>query len=97
SWVEEFYANAFGHDKDDFTSHVRGVEISYALGVIDEIFGFRPEEAYSVRQRRTTIYGDVEYDQMLHELAMPGKDVRYNSRGGRSRLQGTEMMPIAKA
>ncbi|MCI45125.1 hypothetical protein A2U01_0066364, partial [Trifolium medium] len=56
-----------------------------------------PEEFCSVRQRRPTAYTDAEYDQMLHELAIPGKDWRYDSRGGRSRLQGTEMMPIAKA
>ncbi|MCI90352.1 hypothetical protein A2U01_0111644 [Trifolium medium] len=34
---------------------------------------------------------------MLHELAMPGKDWRYDSNGGRSRLQATEMDLIAKA
>ncbi|MCI70414.1 hypothetical protein A2U01_0091677, partial [Trifolium medium] len=28
---------------------------------------------------------------------MPGKDWRYDTRGGRSRLQGTEMMHVAKA
>ncbi|MCI71771.1 hypothetical protein A2U01_0093034, partial [Trifolium medium] len=33
---------------------------------------------------------------MLHELAMPGKDLRYDSQGGCSRLQGTEMMHVAK-
>ncbi|MCI43690.1 hypothetical protein A2U01_0064928, partial [Trifolium medium] len=89
--------NAFGRADDDFTSYVRGVEISYTPGVIDSVFGFRPEEFCSVRKRRTIAYTDAEYDQMFHELAMPGKDWRYNSRGGRSRLQGTEMMHVAKA
>ncbi|MCI78764.1 hypothetical protein A2U01_0100035, partial [Trifolium medium] len=30
SWVKEFYANALGRADDDYTSYVRGVEISYA-------------------------------------------------------------------
>ncbi|MCI57348.1 hypothetical protein A2U01_0078599, partial [Trifolium medium] len=59
---------------DDYTSYVRGVEISYAPDVIDTVFGFRPEEFCSIRQRRTTAYTYAKYDQMLHELAMPGKD-----------------------
>ncbi|MCI70861.1 hypothetical protein A2U01_0092124, partial [Trifolium medium] len=63
SWVEEFHANAFGRADDDFTSYVRGVEISYAPGIIDSVFGFRPGEFCSVRQRRTTAYTDAEYDQ----------------------------------
>ncbi|MCI42158.1 hypothetical protein A2U01_0063394, partial [Trifolium medium] len=42
SWVEEFYANAFGCADNDYTSYVRRVEISYAPDVIDTIFGFRP-------------------------------------------------------
>ncbi|MCI67988.1 hypothetical protein A2U01_0089247, partial [Trifolium medium] len=61
------------------------------------VFRFRPEEFCSVRQRRTTAYTDAEYDQMFHELAMPGKDWRCDSRGGSSRLQRTEMMLVAKA
>ncbi|MCI40176.1 hypothetical protein A2U01_0061408, partial [Trifolium medium] len=52
SWVEEFYANSFGHEADDYTSYVRGIEISYAPDEIDTIFGFRPEEHCSVVQRR---------------------------------------------
>ncbi|MCI28156.1 hypothetical protein A2U01_0049356, partial [Trifolium medium] len=67
SLVEKFYVNALGCPNDDYTSYVRGVEISYAPGVIDSIFGFRPEEFCSVRQRRDTAYTDAEYDQMLHE------------------------------
>ncbi|MCI32652.1 hypothetical protein A2U01_0053866, partial [Trifolium medium] len=62
---------ALGHPDDDYTSYVRGVEISYAPG--------GPEEFCSIRQRRATAYTDVEYDQMLYELAMPGKDWRYDS------------------
>ncbi|MCI75070.1 hypothetical protein A2U01_0096337, partial [Trifolium medium] len=34
---------------------------------------------------------------MLQELAMPGTDWHYNSRGGRTRLQAAEMVPVAKA
>ncbi|MCI89566.1 hypothetical protein A2U01_0110855, partial [Trifolium medium] len=34
---------------------------------------------------------------MLQELAMTGKDWRYDCHGGRSRLQVTEMVPVAKA
>ncbi|MCI89639.1 hypothetical protein A2U01_0110928, partial [Trifolium medium] len=41
SWVEEFYANTLGYAEDDYTSTVRGVTISYAPDVIDEVFGFR--------------------------------------------------------
>ncbi|MCI48791.1 hypothetical protein A2U01_0070034, partial [Trifolium medium] len=52
SWVAEFYADAFGRQCDDFTSYVRGVEISYAPDVIDAIFGFRLEDYCWVRQQR---------------------------------------------
>ncbi|MCI97255.1 hypothetical protein A2U01_0118556, partial [Trifolium medium] len=52
SWVEEFYANAFGCQGDDFTSYVREVEISYAPDMIDAVFGFRPEDYCWVRQQR---------------------------------------------
>ncbi|MCI96188.1 hypothetical protein A2U01_0117488, partial [Trifolium medium] len=34
-------ANALGYAEDDYTSTVRGVTISYAPDVIDEVFGFR--------------------------------------------------------
>ncbi|MCI43387.1 hypothetical protein A2U01_0064624, partial [Trifolium medium] len=34
---------------------------------------------------------------MLHELALPGKDWRYNNTGKRAHLQGTDMEPVAKA
>ncbi|MCI86413.1 hypothetical protein A2U01_0107694, partial [Trifolium medium] len=40
---------------------------------------------------------EAEYAEMLHELAMPGKDWHYDSHGGRSRLQAMEMDLIAKA
>ncbi|MCI93914.1 hypothetical protein A2U01_0115212, partial [Trifolium medium] len=67
-------ANAYGHEEDDYTSYVRGVEISYAPDDIDAIFGFRPEEHCTVIQRRTTGHTEEEYVEMLHELALPGKD-----------------------
>ncbi|MCI54539.1 hypothetical protein A2U01_0075789, partial [Trifolium medium] len=86
SWVEEFYANSFGRDADDFTSYVRGVEISYAPDVIDAVFGFREEEHCSVVQRHSRSYTDEQYAMMLHDLALPGKDWRYNSTGARARL-----------
>ncbi|MCH89444.1 hypothetical protein A2U01_0010340, partial [Trifolium medium] len=40
SRVEEFYANVLGRADNDYTSTVRGVEISYAPDVIDQVFGF---------------------------------------------------------
>ncbi|MCI62345.1 hypothetical protein A2U01_0083602, partial [Trifolium medium] len=64
-WVEEFYANALGSPDDDYTSYVRGVDISYAPDVIDAIFGFKPEEHYWVRQRRESAHTDAEYTEML--------------------------------
>ncbi|MCI04404.1 hypothetical protein A2U01_0025451, partial [Trifolium medium] len=97
SWVEEFYANAYGCEDDDYTSYVRGVDISYAPNMIDTIFGFRPEEHCRVIQRRTAGHIEEEYAEMLHELALPSKDWRYDSHGRRSRLQATEMDLIAKA
>ncbi|MCI24493.1 hypothetical protein A2U01_0045677, partial [Trifolium medium] len=81
---------------DDYTSYVREVEISYAPGVIDTIFGFRQEEHCWVRQQREATFTDAEYAEMLQTLALPGRDWHYNSRGERSRLQGTDMMPVAK-
>ncbi|MCI51308.1 hypothetical protein A2U01_0072552, partial [Trifolium medium] len=54
-------------------------------------------EHYSVIQRRTGGQTEEEFAEMVHELDLPGKDWRYDSNGRRSRLQGTEMEPIAKA
>ncbi|MCI14778.1 hypothetical protein A2U01_0035910 [Trifolium medium] len=67
TWVEEFYANSYGREADDYTSY-----------------------------RRARGQTEDEFVAMLHELALPGKDWRYNSSGERSRLQATEMEPIAK-
>ncbi|MCI84355.1 hypothetical protein A2U01_0105633, partial [Trifolium medium] len=58
SWVEEFYANAFGHAEDDYTSPVRGVTISYAPDVIDEIFGFRQADYFWASQQRFSGHTD---------------------------------------
>ncbi|MCI11511.1 hypothetical protein A2U01_0032612, partial [Trifolium medium] len=96
NWVEEFYANAFGRRSDDFTSYTRGVKISYAPNTIDGIFGFRPEEHCAVRQQCDRNLTGEEYTEMLQTLALPGKDWCYDSQGRRSRLQATEMMPVAK-
>ncbi|MCI47406.1 hypothetical protein A2U01_0068648, partial [Trifolium medium] len=93
SWVEEFYANAYGREEDDYTSFVRGVEISYAPNVIDAVFGFRPEEHCLLRQRRADGQTEEEFVEILHELALPVKDWRYNSLGQRSHLNATEMEP----
>ncbi|MCI64721.1 hypothetical protein A2U01_0085979, partial [Trifolium medium] len=40
---------------------------------------------------------EEEFTEILHELALPGKDWRNNSSGDRSRLQATKMELIAKA
>ncbi|MCI70708.1 hypothetical protein A2U01_0091971, partial [Trifolium medium] len=72
SWVEEFYANALGCLDDDYTSYVRGVEISYAPDVIDAIFRFKSEEHCLVRQHRESAHTDAEYTEMLQTLALPG-------------------------
>ncbi|MCI56132.1 hypothetical protein A2U01_0077383, partial [Trifolium medium] len=72
-WVEEFYANAFGYADDDYTSYVRGVEISYAPDVIDTVFGFRQEEHYWVRHQRESAHTEEEYTEMLQTLALPGR------------------------
>ncbi|MCI60726.1 hypothetical protein A2U01_0081982, partial [Trifolium medium] len=77
SWVEEFYANALGRPDDDYTSYVRGVEISYTPSVIDTVFGFRQEEHCLVRQRRESAHIDEEYTEMLQTLALPGRDWHY--------------------
>ncbi|MCI47966.1 hypothetical protein A2U01_0069208, partial [Trifolium medium] len=93
---EEFYANALGRPDDDYTSYVRGVEISYVPDVIDAIFGFIHEEHCLVRQRRESTHTDAEYTEMLQTLVLPGRDWHYTSCGVRSRLQITDMMPVAK-
>ncbi|MCI73267.1 hypothetical protein A2U01_0094531, partial [Trifolium medium] len=59
SWVEEFYANALGRADDDYTSYVRGVEISYASDVIDTVFGFISKEHCWVRHRRESAHTDA--------------------------------------
>ncbi|MCI58289.1 hypothetical protein A2U01_0079543, partial [Trifolium medium] len=66
--------NAYGREDDDYTSYVRGVEISYTPDVIDTVFGFRPEEHCIVVQRRTAGHTKDEYAEILHELVLPGKD-----------------------
>ncbi|MCI00894.1 hypothetical protein A2U01_0021918 [Trifolium medium] len=75
SWVQEFYANALGRDDDDYTSYVRGVEISYAPDVIDTVFGFRPEEHCMVIQRRTSGHTEAEYAEMLQGARISPKFV----------------------
>ncbi|MCI27866.1 hypothetical protein A2U01_0049066, partial [Trifolium medium] len=95
-WVEEFYANALGRPDDDFTSYMRGVEISYAPDVIDTVFGFRPEDHCGVRQWRESAHTEEEYTEMPQTLALPGRDWHYTSRGACSRLQITDMMPVVK-
>ncbi|MCI36568.1 hypothetical protein A2U01_0057791, partial [Trifolium medium] len=45
---------------------------------------------------RESNHTDEEYAEMLQTLALPGRDWHYNSRRERSRLQGTDMMPVAK-
>ncbi|MCI54965.1 hypothetical protein A2U01_0076215, partial [Trifolium medium] len=91
SWVEEFYANAFGHVVDDYTSNVRGVTISYAPDVIDAIFGFRPEEHCRARERCNTDHTEEGYAHMLQTLALPGRDWHYTRDGARARLHITDM------
>ncbi|MCI59609.1 hypothetical protein A2U01_0080864, partial [Trifolium medium] len=83
SWVEEFYANAFGYAADDYTSTVRGRTISYAPDVIDEVFGFRRADYYWASQQRASAHTDDEYTKMLQTLALPGRDWRYTSSGSR--------------
>ncbi|MCI56718.1 hypothetical protein A2U01_0077969, partial [Trifolium medium] len=61
SWVEEFYANALGYAEDDYTSTVRGVQISYALDVIDALFGFRQVDYCWASQQRFSAHTDEEY------------------------------------
>ncbi|MCI97933.1 hypothetical protein A2U01_0119234, partial [Trifolium medium] len=58
-----------GRADDDYTSFVRGVEISYAPSVIDGIFGFRPADHCMVRQRRPENQFEEEFAKILHELA----------------------------
>ncbi|MCI47091.1 hypothetical protein A2U01_0068332, partial [Trifolium medium] len=52
---------AYGREDDDYTSYVRGVEISYAPDVIDTVFGFRPKEHCMVIHRRTAGHTEAEY------------------------------------
>ncbi|KAK2368824.1 hypothetical protein QL285_081991 [Trifolium repens] len=100
SVVEEFYANAFAFGPGDYRSYVRGIHVSFAPDHIDSTFGFRPEEQCGVQMRRASwrqgAITDAEYDQIREALAMPGKDWRYSRQGAHQRLQGTEMLPLAK-
>ncbi|MCI69326.1 hypothetical protein A2U01_0090588, partial [Trifolium medium] len=63
SWVEEFYANAFGYALDDYTSAVRGKTINYAPDVIDAVFGFRPTDYCWASQQRARAHTDEEYTE----------------------------------
>ncbi|MCH85637.1 hypothetical protein A2U01_0006486 [Trifolium medium] len=95
--MNEFYANSYGCEDDDYKSFVHGIVINYAPDVIDATFEFRPEEHCLVIQRRVDGQTEEEFVEILYELALPGKDGRYNSSGERSRLQAMEMESIAKA
>ncbi|MCI91612.1 hypothetical protein A2U01_0112906, partial [Trifolium medium] len=64
--------------------------------VIDEVFGFRRADYCWASQQRCSAHTDEEYVEMLHTLALPGRDWHYTTSGGRSRLQITDMMPAAK-
>ncbi|KAK2409169.1 hypothetical protein QL285_044617 [Trifolium repens] len=98
--VEKFYANAFAFGAGDYRSYVRGVYIGFSPNDIDSTFGFRPEGQCGVQMRRASwregVVTDAEYDQIRKALAMPGKDWRYSRQGARQRLQGTDMLPLAK-
>ncbi|MCI53390.1 hypothetical protein A2U01_0074636, partial [Trifolium medium] len=94
--VEEFYANALGYAVDDYTSTVRRKTISYTPDVIDEAFGFRREDYCWASQQRASVHTDEEYDDMLQNLALQGRDWRYTATGSRFRLQITDMTPAAK-
>ncbi|KAK2416480.1 hypothetical protein QL285_038874 [Trifolium repens] len=98
--VEEFYANAFAFGAGDYRSYVQGVYVSFSPDDIDSTFGFRPEGKCGVQMRRASwregAITDAEYDQIREALAMPGKDWRYSRQGARQRLQGTDMLPLAK-
>ncbi|MCI48884.1 hypothetical protein A2U01_0070127, partial [Trifolium medium] len=61
SWVEEFYANTLGYALDDYTSTARGKTISYALDVIDAVFGFRQTEYCWASQQRASAHTEEEY------------------------------------
>ncbi|MCI75424.1 hypothetical protein A2U01_0096693, partial [Trifolium medium] len=65
SWVEEFYANAFRHTEDDYTSTVHRVTISYAPDVIDALFGFRQTDYGWASQQRCRAHTDEEYAEIL--------------------------------
>ncbi|MCI17920.1 hypothetical protein A2U01_0039071, partial [Trifolium medium] len=95
SWVKELYANSYGCADDDYKSYVHGVDISYAPDVIDGIFGFRPEEHYMVMHKRAAGLTEQEFDEILQEHALPGKDWYYSNAG--ERLHAMEMETIAKA
>ncbi|KAK2389528.1 hypothetical protein QL285_063113 [Trifolium repens] len=98
--VQEFYGNGMAFANGDYRSYVRGVYVSYSPDVIDSTFGFRPEGQCRVQTRRASwregAITDAEYDQIREALAMPDKDWRYSRQGARQRLQGTDMMPLAK-
>ncbi|MCI68058.1 hypothetical protein A2U01_0089317, partial [Trifolium medium] len=64
SWVEEFYANAFGYAADDYTSTVRGKTISYTPDRIDEVFGFRDAKYCWASQQRASSHTEEEYAEM---------------------------------
>ncbi|MCH83770.1 hypothetical protein A2U01_0004596 [Trifolium medium] len=96
SWVREFYANAVAYSEDDFTSTVRGVTVSYTPAVIDAACGFTPTEQCWARQWRHIAHTEEDYGQMLHTLALSGRDWQYISTGARTRLNITDMMPAAR-
>ncbi|PNX79706.1 hypothetical protein L195_g035693 [Trifolium pratense] len=79
SWVREFYADAVAYFEEDFTSAVRGVRVSYTPAVIDVVFGFAPPEHCWAHQWRHSAHTEDEYDQILHTLALPGRDWQYTS------------------
>ncbi|MCI80086.1 hypothetical protein A2U01_0101357, partial [Trifolium medium] len=72
SWVEEFYANALGYALDDYTSTVRGKNISYAPDIIDAVFGFRQTDYCWASQQIASAHTEEEYAEMLQTLALPG-------------------------
>ncbi|MCI94608.1 hypothetical protein A2U01_0115906, partial [Trifolium medium] len=62
----------------------------------DSVFGFRQADYCWASQQRASAYTDEEYAAMLQTLALPGRDWRYTATGSRSRLQITDMTPVAK-
>ncbi|MCI05967.1 hypothetical protein A2U01_0027022, partial [Trifolium medium] len=85
---------AEGYGWMDLNNMIDNCNISWVEEFYANVLG-RPDDDFTSYWRERA-HTEDEYTEMPRTLALPGRDWHYTSREARSRLQITDMMPVAK-